>query len=601
MSYNESRSVKTILRILTYLRKYIWRAVAAHLSLLLSTVLGLAIPWLIKEVIDRGLGDREASFMVLAAMAVVAVSVAKGLFAFGEGYLFESVSQRVSFDLRNALYDRIQRLSFSFHDRSQTGDLMSRTTYDVDSVRLFLNMGLMNAFNTTFTVFAISAVLISINWRLALVSLALMPVLGLRAVVVARRLRKLYMRVQRQFAAMSTVLQENIAGVRVVKAFAREKHEIDKFSRENRQLMFDHLAAIHQWAFNFPFMSFLVTLAAALILWYGGRETIAGRLTIGELVAFNGYLVMLAWPVRTLGWVMNLTARAISSGERIFEILDAPSEVQEVPHAITMPPLRGHIRFEGVSFGYDPQNLILRDVSFEARPGEVIALVGRTGAGKTSIVNLIPRFYDPTAGRITIDGLDLRQVSLSSLRRQIGIVLQESFLFSTSVRENIAYGVEDVSMEAIVAAAQAAHAHDFIMGLPQGYDTVVGERGITLSGGQRQRIAIARALLLNPPILILDDSTSSVDMETEYLIQEALSRLMRGRTTFVIAQRLTTVKRASQILVVEGGTIVERGTHQELLAKGRVYRKIYEMQLQEQEEAARLAAAAGVTNREGED
>lgn len=580
--------MKIVFRLFSYLKKYSRRAAAAYICLLFSTVLGLALPWLIKEVIDRALAGEQGNFLLIAALAVVVISVAKAAFSLGQGYLNESLAQGIAFDLRNILYDRIQRLSFAFHDRARTGDLMSRCTSDVDSVRLFFHMGLMNGANTTLTFLSVSTVLLTLNWRLALVSLILIPILGVRAIMVAKQLRSLFMTVQRQFARMSAVLQENIAGVRVVRAFAREEHEIEKFGRESGRFMDDMMAAVRQWSFNFPFMSFIVSVASALVLWYGGHEVVDGRLTVGGLVAFNGYLVMLAWPVRTLGWVMNLAARASSSGERLLDILDAKSEVQEAPDARHLPRVRGNLRFESVSFGYDPQHLILRDVSFEAHPGQMVALVGRTGSGKSSLVSLIPRFYDPIAGRITIDGVDISKVTLSSLRKQIGIVLQETFLFSATARENLTYGLEGASQAAMEEAARAAHAHDFIVQLPQGYDTLVGERGIMLSGGQRQRIAIARTLLLDPPILILDDSTSSVDMETEYLIQEALRRLMRDRTTLVIAQRLTTVKRADSILVIEDGQIVEQGTHEELMAHGRAYLEIYDLHLKEQEEAAAL-------------
>ncbi|MDP2935223.1 MAG: ABC transporter ATP-binding protein [Dehalococcoidia bacterium] len=580
--------MKIVFRLFSYLKKYSRRAAAAYICLLFSTVLGLALPWLIKEVIDRALAGEQGNFLLIAALAVVVISVAKAAFSLGQGYLNESLAQGIAFDLRNILYDRIQRLSFAFHDRARTGDLMSRCTSDVDSVRLFFHMGLMNGANTTLTFLSVSTVLLTLNWRLALVSLILIPILGVRAIMVAKQLRSLFMTVQRQFARMSAVLQENIAGVRVVRAFAREEHEIEKFGRESGRFMDDMMAAVRQWSFNFPFMSFIVSVASALVLWYGGHEVVDGRLTVGGLVAFNGYLVMLAWPVRTLGWVMNLAARASSSGERLLDILDAKSEVQEAPDARHLPRVRGNLRFESVSFGYDPQHLILRDVSFEAHPGQMVALVGRTGSGKSSLVSLIPRFYDPIAGRITIDGVDISKVTLSSLRKQIGIVLQETFLFSATARENLTYGLEGASQAAMEEAARAAHAHDFIVQLPQGYDTLVGERGIMLSGGQRQRIAIARTLLLDPPILILDDSTSSVDMETEYLIQEALRRLMRDRTTLVIAQRLTTVKRADSILVIEDGQIVEQGTHEELMAHGRAYPEIYDLHLKGQEEAAAL-------------
>lgn len=580
--------MKIVFRLFSYFKKYSRRAAAAYICLLFSTVLGLALPWLIKEVIDRALAGEQGNFLLIAALAVVAISVAKAAFSFGQGYLNESLAQGIAFDLRNILYDRIQRLSFAFHDRARTGDLMSRCTSDVDSVRLFFHMGLMNGANTTLTFLSVSTVLLTLNWRLAVVCLALMPILAVRAIFVAKHLRSLFMTVQRQFARMSAVLQENIAGVRVVRAFAREEHEIEKFSLESGRLMDDMMAAVRQWSFNFPFMSFIVSVATALVLWYGGHEVVDGRLTVGGLVAFNGYLVMLAWPVRTLGWVMNLAARASSSGERLLDILDAKSEVQEAPDARLLPRVRGYLRFESVCFGYDPQHLILRDVSFEAHPGQMVALVGRTGSGKSSLVSLIPRFYDPIAGRITLDGVDISKVTLASLRKQIGIVLQETFLFSATARENLTYGLEGASQAAMEEAARAAHAHDFIVQLPQGYDTLVGERGIMLSGGQRQRIAIARTLLLDPPILILDDSTSSVDMETEYLIQEALRRLMQDRTTLVIAQRLATVKRADSILVIEDGQIVEQGTHEELMARGRAYPEIYDLHLKGQEEAAAL-------------
>ncbi len=584
--------MNTVLRLFSYLKKYKSLATAAYICLLFSTLLGMAYPYLIKVVIDGALSGQQGNFLVLAGVALVAISLVQAAFAFGQGYLNESLSQRIAFDVRTALYDRMQRLSFAFHDRAQTGDLMSRTTSDVDSVRMFFSNGVMNGLNVTLTFLAVTAVLVSINWRLALVSLSLIPVLALRAVLMGRRLRSLFMAVQRQFARLSATLQESIAGGRVVKAFAREEFEIEKFGRESHKLMMDQMTAVRQWAFNFPLMSFIVTVATALILWYGGREVVAGNLTVGGLVAFNAYLMMLAWPVRTLGWVMNLIARASSSSERIFEILDAPSDVKEAPDAFPLPPVKGHVRFENVSFGYDAERPILQDISFEARRGQTVALVGRTGSGKSSLVNMIPRFYDPTSGQITIDGIDIRQVTLSSLRRQVGIVLQETFLFSATVLENLSYGADGASMEAVEAAAKAAHAHEFIAELPQGYATVVGERGITLSGGQRQRVAIARTLLLDPPILILDDSTSSVDMETEYLIQEALRLLMRDRTTLVIAQRLTTVKQADLILVIEDGRIVERGTHEELLAHGRVYQEIYDINLRDQEEASSMAGEA---------
>lgn len=573
------------IRLLGYLGRYWRRALLTYLCLLLSTLSAMAVPWLVKEVIDVGLARGERPFLILAALAVVAVSISRGAFAFGQSYLTEFLSQRVAYDLRNALYDHLQRLSFAYHDRAQTGQLMSRATADVEGVRQFISNGLMRTL-TFFLQFLLTCfLLLALNWKLALLSFACLPLIAYRAVTVSQRLRPLWLAIQQEMAALGTVLQENLAGVRVVKAFAREEHESQKFSARAQQIHDQSLAANQQMALNAPVMTFLLTLSTGLILWFGGREVIAGRLSLGELVAFNAYLLMLAMPVRTLGWMVNLFSRAISSGERIFEILDAESPVRERPRGIELPRTRGHVRFEGVSFSYDSVSPVLRGIDLEARPGEVVALLGATGSGKSTIVNLLPRFYDVSAGRITIDGVDIRDVTLSSLRRNVGVVLQETFLFSATIYDNIAYGALWARPEQVVAAAKAARIHDFIQSLPQGYQTWVGERGITLSGGQKQRIAIARTLLMDPAVLVLDDSTSSVDTHTEQLIQEALKEVVKGRTTFVVAQRLRTVKEADQILVLKDGEVVERGRHKELLERGGLYQEIYDLQLRDQEEA----------------
>jgi ATP-binding cassette subfamily B protein len=393
---------------------------------------------------------------------------------------------------------------------------------------------------------------------------------------------------------MSNTLKENLTGVQVVRAFAREPYEVEKFGATNRALMQSRLHVLRVHGTVGATLTLLIILSTALIIWFGGREVIAGRLTVGALVAFNSYVVLLSLPVQRLSGVVNMITEAQVSGGRIYEILNTPLDVQEKPGAPDLPPVNGLVRFEDVSFRYvSSKKDVLEAITIEAQPGQIIALVGRTGSGKSSLIHLIPRFYDVTAGSITIDGVDIRDVTLNSLRRQIGIVLQESLLFSASIRENIALGRPDATMEEVIAAAQAACAHDFITSFPEGYDTTVGERGVTLSGGQRQRVAIARALLIDPRILILDDSTSSVDTETEHEIQRALATLMRGRTSFVIAQRLSTVKSAQQILVLDRGRIVERGTHDELLARGGPYREIYDLQLRDQEEVARMAEVAG--------
>lgn len=582
--------MRTLFRLLTYLKPYWQRATVTYLCLLVTTLLNLTVPWLIKEVLDRGLGAGERRVLLLSALAIVAISLVRAVFDFGQRYLSQWLSYRVAYDLRNHLYDHIQRLSFAFHDRTQTGELMSRATSDAEQVQRFTGMGLLDLVNIVVLTASVLAILFTVNTRLALVSLVPIPVLVGITIRFGFLIRPLFKQIQEQMALISTTLQENLTGVRVVKAFARESYEITRFEEQNLEFMDRRIAVIRFWASNFPLMSFVIAMSTALILWYGGRQVIAGQLSIGTLVAFNAYLVMLAMPVRRLGFLVNLLSRAVASAERVFEVLDTLPDVQERSDAVELPPVEGWVRFEDVSFSYGKQP-VLRGVDFEARPNQVIALMGPTGSGKSTVINLIPRFYDVTGGRVLVDGRDVRDVTLRSLRSQIGIVLQDTFLFSTTIRENIAYGREDGTMDVIheddiIEAAKAARAHEFIMALPDGYETVLGERGITLSGGQRQRLAIARALLMDPRILILDDSTSSVDTETEYLIQQALAELMRGRTTFVIAQRLLTLKNADQILVLDEGRIVQRGTHEELLAQGGLYADIYDLQLRDQEELA---------------
>ncbi len=577
--------MRILFRLLVYLKPYWQRATVTYLCLLITTMLNLTIPWLIKDVIDRALSGGEQRILLLSALAIVVISLMRAVFNFGQRYLSQWLSFRVAYDLRNQLYDHIQRQSFAFHDRTQTGELMSRATSDAEQVQRFTGMGLLELVNIVVLMASVLVILFTVDTELALVSLIPIPILVAITIRFGRRIRPRFKRIQEQMALISTTLQENLTGVQVVKAFAREGYEISRFEEQNLEFMDRRIAVIRYWASNFPLMSFLIAMSTALILWYGGRQVIAGQLSIGTLVAFNSYLVMLAMPVRRLGFLVNLLSQAVASAERVFEILDTPSDVQERPDAVELPPVEGWVRFENVCFGYGDQ-MVLCGVDFEARPNQVVALMGPTGSGKSTIINLIPRFYDVTGGRVLVDGRDVRDVILRSLRSQIGIVLQDTFLFSTTIRENIAYGREDVTMDEILEAAKAARAHDFIIEFPDGYETELGERGITLSGGQRQRVAIARALLMDPRILILDDSTSSVDTETEYLIQQALAELMRGRTTFVIAQRLLTLKNADQILVLDKGRIVQRGTHEELLAEGGLYADIYDLQLRDQEEVA---------------
>jgi len=583
------------IRLLGFLAPYKRRAALVVFCVIASSAAIIAMPQLIRWAIDYGLGVEdqngdlvatgEKRYLVIAAVAIVAAAVARGLFAYGQTYLGEWLSQRVAYDIRNRIYDRLQRLSYAYHDQQQTGELMSRATQDVEAVRWYVAMGVMRGFYVILLMSAILFFMLATNWKLALVIWAFVPVIAWRSTVMAFTLRPLWTTIQEGLARMATVLQEALSGARVVKAFAREEYEEQKFRKEAETLFGYSYESSRIQAVNAPAMTGLWLAATAATLWVGGVEVSNGNLEVGELTSFLLYLAVLQMPVRVLGWIIMVTARANAAGQRVYEILDAESAVKEKPDAIALSDVQGHVRFEGVSFGYDAVSAILHDVSFEARPGEVIALMGPTGSGKTTIVNLMPRFYDTTGGRITIDGHDIRDVTLASLRQAIGTVQQDVFLFAATIRENIAYGAVGASQEAVEEAAKSAHIHEFITGLPDGYDTWVGERGMTLSGGQKQRIAIARALLLDPPILILDDSTSSVDTQTEFQIQQSMAKVMEGRTTLVIAQRLRTVKAAHQILVLQDGEIVERGTHGQLLVQDGIYRQIYDLELRDQEEA----------------
>ncbi|MBI1800651.1 MAG: ABC transporter ATP-binding protein [Chloroflexi bacterium] len=579
-------------RLLATMARYKKQVFITYFCLFVTIGLNLLVPWLIKLVIDQGLSRGDRALMVNIGLLILGLALVRGVFGFGLRYLTEWLAQRVAYDLRNELYDKIQRISFAFHDKAHTGDLMSRATSDVEQVQRFIGNGLLDLTNIFVLLVASLIIMLSADVRLTLLTLTPIPVLVLVTIRFGMNQRVLSKRVQEQMGKLSTTLQENSTGVRVVKAFAREDHENAKFNAENREYLQRRLAVVRSWASTFPFMNFIIAGSTAILLGLGGQAVMRGEISVGTLVAFNSYIVMLALPVQRLGFLVNMLSNAGASGERLYEILDEPSKVQEKPDALTLESVQGLVRFEDVTFAYG-ERPVLRHVSFTARPNEVIALMGPTGSGKSTIIALIPRFYDvKQAGRVTVDGHDIRDVTLASLRRQIGIVLQETFLFSATIRANIAYGHRTAPLDDVIAAAQAARAHDFIMALPDGYETRIGERGVTLSGGQRQRLAIARALLLNPRILILDDSLSNVDTETEYLIQQALSTLMQGRTTFVIAQRLITLKSADQILVLDHGAIVQRGTHEQLLAEGGLYRRIYDLQLRDQEETARYQPAA---------
>ncbi len=592
-------NLRVYLRIIALLRPHWLSALGAVVSLGLSTGFALVVPWLLAWVIDTGLQHGQFSTLLLATGAILVTSLLRGLFAYGQGYLSQAVSCLVAYDLRNRVYDHLQTLSFSFHDASETGQLMSRLTVDIEAVRNFIPLGLLRALLALVTFGAISFILFELDWHLALTTMICVPILILLSIQVARRLRPLWLRVQNETGALGTVMQESLSGVRVVKAFAREELEIAKFGTKNLELRELNMSAMRLSAWNQPLMVLVLNVVTVLIVWLGGVGVIGHQLSLGVLVAVTQYILLLGTPVRTFGYMVTWFMRGLSSGIRIFDVLDTQPAITDAAGATALQQVQGHVRFEHVSFAYGNGQEVLHDIDIDARPGQIIAILGATGSGKSTILHLLPRFYEATGGRILIDGKDIREVTLDSLRRSVGLVLQDVFLFNATLRDNIAYGVANATTEQIIEAAKVARIHDFACNLPDGYDTWVGERGVTLSGGQKQRVAIARTLLLNPRILILDDSTSSVDMETEYLIQQALDMVMQGRTSFVVASRLRTIKSADQILVLDKGKIVEGGTHETLLAQGGHYARLYDLQLREQEEfEARSLASSSEQKRE---
>jgi len=571
-------------RIISLLRPHRTQTASMIACLLISTGFALTLPWLLAWVVDVGVRHGNAGQLALAAGAILVTSGLRGLFAYGQGYLSQAVSQHVSYDLRNQVYDHLQRLSFAFHDESETGQLMSRMTVDIEAIRNFIVLGFTRAILAVATFGTVTIILLYLDWRLALVTLGCVPILVYLSISVARRLHVMWTTVQQETGALGTIMQESLSGMRVVKAFAREEFEEAKFDAKNREVRNMSLEAMRASAWNQPLMVFVLNVITVAVIWLGGAGVIGHQLSLGTLVAVTQYVLLLGAPVRTFGFMMTHFARALSSGDRVFEVLDTAPAIVDAPHARALTNVRGQVCFEDVSFAYGDGPPVLCNVSIDAAPGSVVALLGATGSGKTTILHLLPRFYDVSSGRITIDGMDVRHASLASLRSTVGLVLQDVFLFNASLWENIAFGVTHATDEQVKAAARAARDDEFAHRLPDGYDTLVGERGVTLSGGQKQRVAIARTLLCNPRILVLDDSTSSVDMETEYLIQQALDVVMRGRTTFVVASRLRTVKSADQIIMLEHGRIVERGTHTGLLAQGGLYAELYDLQLREQEE-----------------
>jgi ATP-binding cassette subfamily B protein len=571
--------MKIILRLMSFLKKQWAMWILAFVCLTASTAFSLVIPKMLGNGIDTVLNSGRAATLIIAAGIILGSSALRGITGYGNRYFTQVISQRVAYDLRNHLFDHLQGLSFAYFDKAQTGQLMSRATVDIEAVRAFISMGLLQILQTAFLTIGISYLLISLDWRLALMTLAFVPLMAYRAVTTSRRLRPVWLKVQQMIASLGTTLQESLSGVRIVKSFAQEKSEEKKFADDSKKLYDVQIDAAKIVAFNTPLMVFLIGAPTALVLWYGGRQVIAGNLTIGGVVQFIMYLGMLAMPIRALGMVTNMYSRSMSAGERILEILDTTSQVKDKPDALVLDKLKGQVSFEDVSFSYAENAPALHSINFSVQQGQLVALVGASGSGKSTIINLILRFYDVSGGRITMDGIDIRDISLASLRKNIGTAQQDVFLFSTTIGNNIAYGMPDATLEQVIEAAKAAQIHDFIMGLPDGYETWVGERGHTLSGGEKQRVTIARAILKNPSILILDEITSSVDAETERLIRRAVDELIKGRTTFIISHRLPIITNADLILVIKDGQIVERGKHQELMAGNTLYRQTYLSQL----------------------
>ena len=545
----------------------------------------LATPQILRYLIDRGITPLNMTWVWYAVLGLFVVAVVRGVFNFLQGYWSEVSAQGVAFDLRNVIFAKLEHLSFSYHDSAQTGKLMTRMTSDVELVQMFVGRGSLMIVSALILLAGTVVVMLNMNWKLTLVLLVIIPLLlGIFAFFV-RGITPISKEVQVKLSNLNTTLQENLAGARVVKAFAREAYELERFIQQNQELLDANLNMVRLFTSFFPLIFFIGNLATIGVVWFGGLQVIGESLSMGELVAFLGYVNFLLMPIFMIGMIGSMLGRAEASAQRIFEVIDTQSDVQNRADAIPLPPIEGRVAFNDVSFRYfgSGEN-VLCNVSFTAEPGQVIAIMGKTGAGKSSIINLIPRFYDVTSGRVTIDSYDVRQVTLDSLRSQVGIVLQETTLFSGTIRDNIAYGRPEATLEEVMAAANAAQAHEFIMETPGGYDTEVGERGVGLSSGQKQRVAIARTLLVDPRILILDDSTSSVDAETEYKIQQALQQLMIGRTSFIIAQRISTVRNANLILLLDNGNLVAQGSHEELMRTSELYADILETQFGEHAE-----------------
>jgi ATP-binding cassette subfamily B protein len=583
---------RTFWRLLGFLRPYKWSLVVSVVLAVGSQAAAVAIAFLTGSGLEEAVRSADTRTIWLFALAILSIGLVRSLLMMGRRLISGRQALAVEFDMRNGLYAKLQRLSFGFYDRHQTGQLMSRATVDLQSVRFFLGYGLIFFFQHVLTIVGVTTVMFVLDWRLALAATAITPLIVLVAYRYSSIAHPVLRDVQQKMADVATVAEETIVGVHVVKSFAQEPTEAAKFADRSEAVFGRSVDANRQRALYVPLLSFLPLVAQAVVLLAGGRMVVNGSLGLGAFITFNVLVVMLVMPLRMLGMWIGQAQRATASGERIFEVMDEPEDVSDRADAVELPEGDGRVRFERVSFGYDERRPVLQEIELELEPGKTVALIGHTGSGKTTLASLVPRFYDVTAGRITIDGLDVRDAKIRSLRREIGIVAQDPFLFSATVRENIAFGRPDATDAQVEEAARLAQADEFIEELPDGYDTVIGERGITLSGGQRQRIAIARALIVDPRILILDDATASVDATTEARIRLGLRAAMRGRTTIIIAHRLSTLALADELVVLDRGRVAARGTHEDLLEHSEVYREIYEHGLLEREFAERVEARA---------
>lgn len=571
------------LRILSYIKPYMHRLIFAMFCTIMAAAGNLYIPWIIKDMIDEVLADKNGTMLNWIAASIIAIFVVRGLFWYGQNYLMSYVGQSVIIDIRAAVFKKLQRLSVSFYDKNKTGTIMSYVTNDVNALQSAMVENTIEMITEGFILIGSVVAMIYLDWRLTLFTVCIFPVVLWFMEFFGKKIRKTGGRIQECTADITSVLQESVASARVIKSFVREDYEVDRFDVENRANFRANMKNAQLMATLTPVVELVAAIGVTMIIWYGGNNVMNGTITAGSLVAFLTYAVNISNPIKRLTRVIGNIQKALAAAQRVFMIIDMPEEIAESRDAKQLPEVSGKVEFQNVSFAYDDKGNVITDLSFSVKPGEVIAIVGPSGAGKSTIANLLPRFYDVNKGDIKIDGHSVREVTLDSLREQVGIVPQETMLFNGSVYNNILYGRLDATKEEIEAAAKAANAHDFIMQLTDGYETKLGDRGVNLSGGQRQRIAIARAILKNPRILILDEATSALDTESERVVQEALDRLMVGRTSFVIAHRLSTVKNADKILVLEKGNLVESGTHDELLALDGLYAHLYKIQYRNKE------------------